>query len=243
MAGFRVYSFDWNVFADLTTNPESAIPEALGERLADEKTRKTLALPSKLPRTREKLSALIRDLFLEPEWYADQPASSVELRHRLLFAMFFENALESIGLSATPAWRAFYDCCDFNTGSLLAGQATIPVDRVNRSKGKTLYIQYTKNAKPDDNAFWWFGNRPYRYRAWQGTNEDQEEFEEKFEFSNYSIQSPEEVNTLWRQFEEKSKQLKEEVECKELEETLADYQHCLETVRTRNAGMLVEIDT
>ena len=94
MAGFRVYSFDWAVFADLTSNPSSGIPPALAERLLDEKTRKKLRLPSKLPKSSDKLSVLVRDLFLKAEWYDGQPASEIALRHQLLFGTLKNRALE-----------------------------------------------------------------------------------------------------------------------------------------------------
>lgn len=242
-AGYRVYSFDWMVFSDLTSNPESDIPSVLGEALLEEKTRKKLRIPSKrLPQSRDELATVIRDLFLKPEWYAKQPPREVELRHRLLFGMFFDNVLKSIGLSARPAWRKFHECCDFNLGSVLAGQAVLDLERMKRNDNACVYIRYVAGAEPDDNPFRWFGNRPYRYGTWRGSNEDQEDLEEECGQAVHSIQSPDDVKALSRRLAEESDRCKS-IPCKELHEAFSDYEHCIEGVRSRNAGMLVEIDT
>jgi hypothetical protein len=184
-AGHRIYSFDWTVFTDLISNAESAIPSALAEALLDPQMRKKLRLPSKLPKTSDKLSALIRDLFLKPEWYADQPASDVNLRHQLLFGTFFDKKLKSIGLSATPAWRVFHKCCSFDLGYCLAGRWVLDLERMKRNKG--VYYKMLDDAEPGENAFWWFGNRPYRHGTWQASNEEMMDFEDEFAFAVYSI--------------------------------------------------------
>lgn len=240
MAGFRVFSFDWAVFADLTSNPQSEIPSALAEKLVDEKTRKKLRLPSRLPKTGDKLSALIRDLFLKPEWYDGQPASEIKLRNPLLFAMFEDPALKSIGLRTTPAWRKFHEDCAFNLGYLLSGQAIVNLERTKHNKG--LFIQMVGDAEPGENAFWWFGNRPYRHGSWQGSNEDQWELEEEYGCIGHSIQSPQEVHTLASQLAEESRSYKQ-LGCQELDEMLSDYEYCIEGVRGKDAGMLVEVET
>ena len=98
------------------------------------------------------------------------------------------------------------------------------------------------DAGPGENEFWWFGNRPYRHGAWQGSNEDQAEFEEEYGLPAYSIQSPEEVQTLAGQLAEKSRDYRQ-LECQELNEMLSDYEYCIDGMRGKGAGMYVEIDT
>ena len=238
-AGHRLYSFDWSVFTDLTSNARSTIPAALAEATADPKTRKKLGLPAKLPKATDKLSTLIRDAFLKPEWYVDQPMTEVKLRHQLLMGMFFDKSLQSIGLSATPAWREFYECCSFDLGYCLAGRFALDLERMKRGKG--AYYKILENAEPPDgNPFWCFGNRPYRYGGWQLSNEY--DFEDEYEFALYSIHSPDDVNAMAGRLAEMAK-VWEKIECKELQELLADYQYCIEGVRKKKAGMFVENDT
>lgn len=239
-AGFLIYSFDWTVFADLTSNAKSRIPTALAELLQDGKIRKKLRLSSKLPSANDKLSSLIRDLFLKPEWFIDQPSSEVTLRHQLLFGMFHDKALKSLGLSAAPTWRAFHECCSFDVGYLLAGAFALNLERMKKSSG--AYFKILDNAARSNNAFRWLGNRPFRHGEWHGSNEDQEELEEEYGCNVHSIQSPEEVDSLAQELVEQMNRY-EQIQCAELQELLADYKHCIEGVRKKNAGMLVEVDT
>jgi hypothetical protein len=134
------------------------------------KLAKKLRLPAKLPKTSNELTPLIRDLFLPREWFANRPKAEVKLRHQLLFAMFFGEKLEPLGLSLTPAWRPFYECCCFNVASVLAGRTALNLEMIQRSK--TAYFRIVRDAQPRGNEFWWFGNRPYRHGEWQASDEE-----------------------------------------------------------------------
>lgn len=253
-SGYKVYSFDWTAFTDLTSNAESGIPSALAEALLDPLTRKKLRLPARLPRSRDGLAGVIRRLFLQPEWYADQPKADVKLRHQLLFGMFFEKRLKPIGLSVTPAWREFYECCSFDLGYCLAGRWALDLERMRRGKevlyemlgrrmkrGGEVFYKILDRPEHDGNEFWWFGHRPFRHARWQASNEDVEDFEEEYDFEVYSIHSPDGVRSLSSRLAEMSRRW-EPIECKELKDLLADYRHCIEAVKGKGAGMLVEND-
>ncbi len=225
-AGHRIYSFCWEAFTDLTSNPQSERPASLAGVLADPGTRERLDLPTTLPTEHEELTTTIRDLFLQPEWFAGQPKADVKLRNRLLMGLFFDEAFEPLGISVTPAWRPFYECCSFDIASVLAGRMALDLERMKRGKG--AYYRLLPNAEHNGNEFWWFGRRPYRYTRRQA--------------SDYSIHSPEQVNTLSHELATLVQSC-ESIECAELHELLADYTHCIEGVKQRNAGMFVENDT
>ena len=242
MAGYRIYSFDWKPFADLTTNPESATPVALGELLQDSKLRKKLRIPAKIPTGSRDLALKIRDAFLQPEWYANQPKLDIALRQNLLKGLFFDPALKSFGLALTPAWREFCECCAFDLGAVLAGKAQLNLERMQKNKNKGVFYKYLEDADPRDNPFRWLGNRPYRYADWEGGYEDQEELEEEYESAVYSIQSPGDVEALAGVLARESQKMKQ-IDCAELHELLLDYEHCINGVQKRHAGMYVEVDT
>lgn len=239
-AGHRIYSFDWDAFTDLTTNPQSEIHGALAQALEDEQMRKKLRLPGKLPKTSGELTPFIRDLFLQPEWFAGRPKTEVKLRHELLFAMFFSEQLQPLGLSLAPAWREFYECCCFNVASVLAGRMALNFEMIQRSKA--AYFKIVPDAKPRGNEFWWFGNRPYRHDAWQASDDEWIEYEEEYDCQTHSIHSPHQVNSLSGELAGLSKAC-EQIECEELQESLAEYAHCIEGVKQKKAGMFVENDT
>jgi hypothetical protein len=242
MAGYRIYSFDWKPFADLTTNPESATPMALGEMLQDSKLRNKLGIPAKLPTGSRDLAIKLRDAFLQPEWYADQPKLDVALRRNLLNGLFFDKALKSFGLALTPAWREFHDCCSFEVAAVLAGRAVLNLERMQKNKNKEAFYQYLEDADPGDNPFRWLGNRPYRYADWEGGYEDQEELEEEYESAVHSVQSPADVEALAGVLARESPTMKQ-IGCAELQDLLSDYEHCIQTVQKKHSGMYVEVDT
>jgi hypothetical protein len=242
MAGYRIYSFDWKPFVDLTTNPESATPVALGEMLQDSKLRKKLRIPAKLPTGSRDLAVKIRDVFLQPEWYVDQPPLDIPLRQALLNGLFFDDALKSFGMALTPAWREFYDCCSFDLGAVLAGKARLNLERMQKNNNKEVFYQYLEDADPGDNPFRWLGNRPYRFADWEGGYEDQETLEEDYGYAVYSIQSPEDVEALAEVLTRESPKMKQ-IDCAELHDACADYEHCIYGVQQKKAGMYVEVDT
>ena len=235
-AGLRIYSFDWAVFDDLTSNTASTIPAAVADALLDGKTARKIGLPAKLPKTRDALSARVSELFLKPEWYVGQPAADVTLRHTLLFGMFFEKSLKAIGLSATQVDEE----CSSNLAAVLSGRATLNLEHMRRNKG--MFIKYLVDAQPGDNAFWWLGSRPFRYKTWTGSKDDSWDFAEEYEHEAYSIQSPSYVHSLAHQLDEQSAGF-QSIACEELHEALACYRHCIDRVKAKNAGMLVEHDT
>lgn len=146
MAGYRIYSFDWKPFVDLTTNPESATPVALGEMLQDSKLRKKLRIPAKLPAGSHDLAVKIRETFAKPEWYVNQPKLDIALRQNLLNGLFFDQALKSFGMALTPAWREFHDCCSFDLGAVLAGRAELNLERMQRNNNKEAFYKYLEGA-------------------------------------------------------------------------------------------------
>ncbi len=239
MAGYRVYSFNWSVFADLTSDSKADIHGQLAQLLSTATIRKHLQLPSKLPKAADQLTEVVRSLFLEPNWYAGQSVSDVALRHKLLFAMFFDEELRALGLAAAPAWREFYENCSFELGAVLAGRMVL--DHTRMKNGGAAYYKVVPDAAPGARPFWWFGNRPYRHSTWTGSNEEMMEFEGEHERVVYSIHSPEDVELLAGEVRRWSAEVNASG-CDELMEMFADYEHCVEGVNKEHAGMLVEND-
>lgn len=68
------------------------------------------------------------------------------------------------------------------------------------------------------------------------------DFEEEFDCAVHSIHSPKDVTSLAGELAELSKQC-QQIECAELQEMFADYEHCINGVNKKKAGMLVENDT
>ncbi len=132
MAGYLIYSFDWDLFDDLTTNAKSKLPAAIAAVLGKPKVAKALHLPGELPQTPAALAKLIGATFRDPEWYVKKSHEERHLRHRLWSALLFSKQLKPIGLSATPEWKPFYEGGGFEMAAILAGQAELDKTRMKR---------------------------------------------------------------------------------------------------------------
>lgn len=239
MAGFRVYSFNWSDFADLTAQSHTELHKRFAALLSTASMRKRLELPPSFPGTVDDLTETVQKLFRAPSWYVGQSPEQSALRHKLLFAMFFDEELRGLGLTATPAWREFCENCSSDIGAVLAGRMVLDHNRIK--PGGEAYFKVVARATPAENPYWWFGNRPYRHTNWQGSNADMMEFEEAYGRVVYSIHSPEEVELLANELDRWTDEVNASG-CDELREMFDDYRYCVGGVNQSQAGMLVESD-
>lgn len=236
MAGYVIYSFDWDLFEDLTSNPNSSIPAQIAEKLARDDGEEHDGPLSSLPASKDEAASVIGTLFQSSEWFADQSDEDVQLRHEIFMHLLFNEDWESIGLSAELPEQ---ECVAFELPHLVGGAYELDLDRMKGSSD--VLFKQSKNAPKQPTVFSLFGNRPFRHGKWEGETEQIMEFEEMFERPAYGVHSKAEVQEMLA-ICEASLPKYADVRNEDFAEMLSDLHVELKAAVDRGAGIFVDND-
>jgi len=186
MAGYFVSKFDWQPFADLVSNADSEAHTRLAEHIVSAEAAKSGPL-AKMGRSKGKVAEKLRKILLAEEWYAGKSSADVLAVTGLLSILFRPDG--PIELHVEPV----DDEVPFEAVHLIVGGMAIDA---KRSQGQNVFYRMTPDVPPRTQELQWFGNRPFRYAGWDGSNMSQGEFEETAQRTPYSIHSPDQVRLL-----------------------------------------------
>lgn len=183
---YMLTAFDWRPFDALVSDPASNAHAKLAAGLIATGMVKAEALAG-CPEYEELLRESIRHLLPAHEWYDGASPDDVLTRGKLLDGVF--NPKDPLWCYPTRGEFAVL----WEIVQIIIG--TIEIAR-DDSTAEGWSHRVIPGAAPRTRELQWFGNRPFRYRGWDGAQQTQREFEQRYQRKPYSIHSPQQVLLL-----------------------------------------------
>ncbi len=181
---YALTMFDWQPFNDLVANVESSASAKLAQGLIS--TGLVKANVADGPEYQQRLGHSLQQLLLAEEWYDGASADDMVARGKLLDAVF--DLRDPLWCYPTRGeYVVLRELVQFIVG-------TIEIDAVELSAEWSCSDIVA--AVPRTRELQWLGNRPFRWRDWDGAELTKREFERRCQRKPYSIHSPKQVALL-----------------------------------------------
>lgn len=183
---YAISAFDWQPFNELVTDATASAHARLAAGLIATGMVKAAVL-AKCPDYEQVLRDSLPQLLMADEWYDGATQEDILSRGKVIDAIF--NPRDPLWCYPTRGEFAVLR----EIVQIIMG--TIEIDR-DDATAEGWSHRVIPQAAPRTRELQWFANRPFRCRDWSGTEQEQREFERRWQRKPYSIHSPEQVALL-----------------------------------------------